>query len=321
MLTSNGNIYNLSASLSNTAGDPTSTSPAVSATSGNIAVTSANKVTIFDSSLNYVWSSNIGGCFSPAYGGGGMGNVVFLTGGSIVRALDSTAGSNVWSYTFPEGETAATPPSAESGILLIGTSIGNVYSLDQTSGNIVWIYKTGLNEPVYTAPNYTWDDSVVFACSNVIFKIDYDRTPPYYRTRTFTSLSGNIAGSFATGFDLSGNMWTYYTASDALFSVCMLDDSGNYVGWSSAPLPGSDVMTPGLTPTLDSSFAYATSLGGRVMRYSAFPGGLVSNTIVQKSYVDSYLISGTNITAPSVITTVLNQLVVFDVSATAYIFQ
>jgi hypothetical protein len=204
--------------------------------------------------------------------------------------------------------------------LLIGTTAGKVYSLDQTSGNIIWMYNTGLHTPVYTAPNYTWDDRVVFASSNVIFNIDYDRTPPYFRTRTFTSLSGHIAGSFATAFDPSGNMWAYYTASSALFGVSMLDDSGNYVAWRSASL-SPDSITPGLTPTMDVSFAYATSLGGRVMRYAAFPSGLVYNTIVQKSYVDSYLIPSSTITAPSVITTASNQLVVFTASATAYIFQ
>lgn len=320
MVTSNGNIYNLAAGLSNTTGEPTSTSPAVSVTTGNIAVTSDSKLTIFDSSLNYIWSSNIAGGLSPAFGGGANGNVVFVASGSNVYALDAATRSNVWTHTFAEGEISSMPPSSQSGILLLGTSIGNVYSLDQTTGDIVWVYNTGLNSPIYTSANYTWDDRVVFAASNVIFNIDYDRTPPYYRTRTFTSLSGNIGGSFATAFDDSGNMWTYYTASNALFGVCMLDDSGNYNAWSSASID-PDIMTPGLTPTMDSTYAYVTSLGGRVMRYLAVPSGLVRNTIVQKSYVDSYLIPTTTITSPYTITNASNQLVVFDSAARAYIFQ
>ena len=318
MLTSNGNIYSLLAGLSNSTGDSlVDTSPAVSITTGNVAVASSNLVTVFDASLNFLWSSNIAGCFSPAFGNN---SVVFFANDSNIYAIDSVTRSNVWTRGFSGGETVTSPPTADSGIMLLGTSVGNVYSIDQTTGNIIWRYGTGLNAAVYSVPNYTWNDRVVFASGSNIFNIDYDRIPPYDRTRTYVAVS-NIAGSFATSFDPSGNLWCYYTASGTLFGVSMLDDSGNYVGWSSAPLAGLDVMSPGFTPTMDPFYVYATSQRGRVMRYSAFPSGLVSNAIVQKSYVNSYLIPSTIITAPSTVTTASNQLVVFDTQTKAYIFQ
>jgi hypothetical protein len=193
-----------------------------------------------------------------------------------------------------------------------------MYSFDQASGNIVWLYKTGTNTPIYSAPNYTFDNRVVFACGSNIFNIDYDRTPPYRTTRTYTSLSGNVASSFATAFDPSGNMWTYYTTtSNVLFGVCMLDDSGNFTGWASTDRD----LTVGVTPAMDPSYAYVTSQRGWVRRYAAFPGGLIRNTIVQKSSISSYLIPSTIINTPSVVTTASNQLIVFDAKPTCYILQ
>jgi outer membrane protein assembly factor BamB len=239
---------------------------------------------------------------------------MFLTNGSNVFAIDSVTQSNVWTYQFEGGETATSQPTADSGIVLIGTSVGNVYSFDQTMGKIVWVYKTGLNTPVYSAPNYTWNDRVIFGCGNVIFNIDYDRTPPYNRTQTYTAVS-NIAGSFATAFDPSGNLWCYYTASDTLFGVSMLDDSGNYVGWSSTDTD----MTPGVTPTMDPNYVYVTSEPGVVRQYSAFPSGLVQNSIVQKGCTLSYA-GSLPIHTPSVVTTACNQLVVFG-DYFWYIFQ
>jgi len=320
MLTSNGNMYSVLSSpiLSNSTNDALSdTSPAVSITSGNVAVASSNLVTVFDASLNYVGSSNIEGCFSPAFGGN---NTVFLANSNTLRSIDTSTMCNVWTYTFNLGETVTSPPTTDSGIVLLGSSQGNVYSFDQTSGSIVWEYKTGLNTAIYSAPNYTFDNRVVFACGSNIFNIDYDRSPPYRQTRTYVA-SSNVASSFATAFDTSGNMWAYYTASNTLFGVCMLDDSGNYVGWSSAPLPGVDVITSNMTPTMDPTYAYVTSQRGRVMRYSAFPSGLIQNTIVQKTYTDIFLIPSTIINTPSVVTTASNQLIVFDAAAKSYIFQ
>lgn len=319
MLTSNGNIYSLYAGLSNSTGDSlVDTSPAISITSGNVVVATANKVTAFDPSLNVLWSSNIAGCYSPAFGGG---NTVFLTDGPNIYAIDSATQSNVWTFRFNGNETATSPPSTDSGILLLGTSTGNVYSFDQTSGNIIWRYSTGLNKPVYSAPNYTWNDRVIFACSNAIYNIDYDRIPPYNRTRVFVNDEATATSSFATSFDPSGNLWCYFTgAAAALFGVCMLDDSGNYLAWTSSNLPGTDVITPNMTPTLDPLYVYVTSQRGRVMRYLAFPSGLVQNNIVQKSYVDLYFLPESTV-SPSVVTTASNQLVVFDAVATTYIFQ
>ena len=318
MLTSNGNIYSLLASpmLSNSVNDSlVDTSPAISITSGSIMAATANKVTLFDESLNFLWSSNIAQCFSPAFG---SGNTVFLANSNTLRALETTAPSNVWTYTFPEGEAVSSPPTADSGIVLLGTTAGSIYSFDQASGNIIWVYKTGTNTPVYSTPNYTFDNRIVFACGANIFNIDYDRVIPYRQTRTYTSLSGNVASSFATAFDPSGNMWTYYTTnSNALFGICMLDDSGNFTGWASTD---SD-LTPAITPVLDPLYVYVTSARGIVRRYSAFPGGLVQNSIVQKSSTSSYTISATIVNTPSVITTASNQLVVFDAAAKCYIFQ
>jgi outer membrane protein assembly factor BamB len=266
-----------------------------------------------------VWSSNIPGCFSPAFGGN---STVFVANSNTLRSVETGSATTDWTYTFPEGENVSSPPMADSGIILIGTTVGSVYSFDQASGNIIWVYKTGTNTPVYSAPNYTWNNRVVFACGSNIFNIDYDRVQPYDRTRTYTSLCGDVASSFATAFDPSGNMWNYYTTtSNVLYGVSMLDNSGNYLGWYSAPLAGSDQITAGFTPTMDPSYAYATSRRGRVMRYSAFPSGLVQNTLVQKTFVNDYLIPTTIISAPSVITTASNQLVVFDDRARAYIFQ
>ena len=162
---------------------------------------------------------------------------------------------------------------------------------------------------------------MIFACSNAIYNIDYDRIPPYNRTRVFVNDEATATSSFATSFDPSGNLWCYFTsAAAALFGVCMLDDSGNYLAWTSSNLPGTDIITPNMTPTMDPVYVYVTSQSGRVLRYLAFPSGLVQNNIVQKNYTDLYFLPMSTV-SPSVVTTASNQLVVFDAEATTYIFQ
>jgi outer membrane protein assembly factor BamB len=72
----------------------------------------------------------------PAVGGG---SAYMLAGGTLTVVADSGQGANGWSYSGISGDgTLTTAPLLTGGLLIEGSTTGELYALDPLSGNVGW---------------------------------------------------------------------------------------------------------------------------------------------------------------------------------------
>lgn len=143
------------------------------------------------STLNQINRSNVakvrGAWISKPFDEGGTsrvtpvisGDLMFVTAGRYVYALNAKTGARVWKYETVRGGTATLGKYADlrglpntkgvavgGGMVFVGLLDGRIIALSQTSGTLVWSRQTGSDKPVigqWASPAPTYANGVLFA--------------------------------------------------------------------------------------------------------------------------------------------------------------
>lgn len=156
---------------------------------GNGGVYRINSITGID-----IWSRT---------GLGGGGGCVFtrddqkliVATGNSLTALNYFDGSIAW--TLPLGSTVATPATAPSGTIVVGTHGGGIYGIDPSNGSILWT-KQALDK-VSSPPAFSQDGQVAYVCS-VDHRLYAFRVSDGVRLWSFTGNAWNERAP-SVGFD------------------------------------------------------------------------------------------------------------------------
>lgn len=162
--------------------------------------------------MSQAWNFNAG---APIDGSPAVMNAVayVATTDGVVDAIDMQTGMQVWTVNLPDGETVdSTPAVTTNGIVIVGTSSGDLVGLSATDGSTVWTTSLGTSD-IESSPTLSGSDVYVGTDGGQVVALDATTGAVVWSA----DLSGEILSSPA--IDTTANLLVVGSTDDDVYAL------------------------------------------------------------------------------------------------------